>query len=197
MAWALHPVADELTFLGVILDRKLITWASRIEACTKQLAVAMTSCARAKWGLGRRVVKQIYKGAVEPIMHNGVAAWAASLTKQGTARRLRSVQRLAALAMTGCFRMTLTSAVLALAGLLCTGEDACWEGAGTAVLPWPPVQEIGDHPHPVQVVATPVARLVAGAVGRNRSGLELRAARTDPRDGQPALLGGGPRGTGH
>ncbi|CAN0116154.1 unnamed protein product, partial [Heterosigma akashiwo] len=72
------PVVDKLTFLGVILDRKF-TWASHIEACTKkakQLAVAMTSCARVKWGLGRRVVKQIYKGAVEPIMLNGVAAWA-------------------------------------------------------------------------------------------------------------------------
>ena len=63
------PVADELTFLGVILlDRKL-TWASHIEACTKkakQLAVAMTSCARAKWGLRRRVVQQIYKGRWSP-----------------------------------------------------------------------------------------------------------------------------------
>ncbi|CAN0078562.1 unnamed protein product, partial [Heterosigma akashiwo] len=113
-------VADELTFLGVILDRKL-TWASHIEACTKkakQLVVAMTSCARAKWGLGSRVVQQIYKGAVEPIMLNGVAAWVAALTKKGTVGRLRSVQRLAALAMTGCFRTTSTTAALALAGLL-------------------------------------------------------------------------------
>jgi len=28
----------------------------------------MTSWARAKWGLGRKVVQQIYKGAVEPIV---------------------------------------------------------------------------------------------------------------------------------
>mmetsp|Transcript_18883 Transcript_18883/g.30496 ORF Transcript_18883/g.30496 Transcript_18883/m.30496 type:complete len:85 (+) Transcript_18883:204-458(+) len=70
---------------GVILDRKL-TWPSHIKACTKkakQLAVAMTSCARAKWGLGRRVVQQIYKGAVEPIMLIGVVTWAAALTKKG------------------------------------------------------------------------------------------------------------------
>jgi len=102
------------------LDRKL-TWISHIEACTKkakQLAVAMASCARAKWGLGRRVVQQIYKGAVEPIMLNGVVAWAAALSKRGAQRRLRSVQRLAALAMTGCFRTTSTNAALALAGLL-------------------------------------------------------------------------------
>ena len=78
----------------------------------------MTSCARAKWGLGRSVVKQIYKGAVEPIMLNGVVAWAAALSKKGAQRRLRSVQRLAALAMTGCFRTTSTKAALALAGLL-------------------------------------------------------------------------------
>ncbi|CAN0125006.1 unnamed protein product, partial [Heterosigma akashiwo] len=109
-----------LTFLGGVLDRKF-TWASLIEACTKkakQLAVAMTSCAWAKWGLGRRVVQQIYKGAVEPIMLNGVAAWVATLTKKGTMGRLRSVQRLTALAMTGCFRTTSTTAALALAGLL-------------------------------------------------------------------------------
>ncbi|CAM9989104.1 unnamed protein product [Heterosigma akashiwo] len=78
----------------------------------------MTSCARAKWGLGRRVIQQIYKGAVEPIMLNGVATWAGALTQKGTMERLRSVQRLAALAMTGCFRTTLTTAALALAGLL-------------------------------------------------------------------------------
>ncbi|CAN0018624.1 unnamed protein product, partial [Heterosigma akashiwo] len=114
------PVADELTFLGVILDRKL-TWASHIEACTKkakQLAVAMTSCLRGQsgdWGQGSQTDLQ---GAVEPIMLNGVVAWAAALTKKGAQGRLRSVQRLAALAMTGCFRTTSTQAALALAGLL-------------------------------------------------------------------------------
>ncbi|CAN0111554.1 unnamed protein product, partial [Heterosigma akashiwo] len=138
------PVADELTFLGVILDRKL-TRASHIEACTKkakQLAVAMTSCARAKWGLGRRVVQQIYKGAVEPIMLNGVVAWAAALTKRGAQRRLRSVQRLAALAMTGCFRTTSTSAALVLAGLLpaemAAGKVLVQQVLATGLLRLPP-----------------------------------------------------------
>jgi len=124
--WHRHPgrrqASNKLSAGEKNLGRKKrLTWASHIEACTKkakQLAVAMTSCVRAKWGLGRRVVQQIYKGAVEPIMLNGVAAWAAALTKRGAQRRLRSVQRLAALAMTGCFRTTSTTAALALAGLL-------------------------------------------------------------------------------
>ena len=51
-------------------------------------------------------------------MLNGVVAWAAALSKKGAQRRLRGVQRLAALAMTGCFRTTSTKAALALAGLL-------------------------------------------------------------------------------
>ena len=193
------PVADELTFLGVILDRKL-TWASHIAACTKkakQLAVAMTSCARAKWGLGRSVVKQIYKGAVEPIMLNGVVAWAAALSKKGVQRRLRSVQRLAALAMTGCFRTTSTKAALALAGLLPA------EMAAGKVL----VQQYchGPMSRRLEIIRTPckwsphlwhVRQLLLSA-GISLDGLALRAARAEPRDGLPAPSGGGPRGAGH
>jgi len=60
----------------------------------------------------------MYKGAEEPIMMlNGLAAWVAALTKWGTVRKLRGVQRLADLAMTGC---SSTSVALALADLLST-----------------------------------------------------------------------------
>lgn len=83
--------------------------------------------------------------------------WPAALTKWGTLNNnsLCGVQCLAALAMTGYFffRTTSTStALVALLGLLAAGSrgDGCWEGAGTAVLPWPRVQGKigGDHLHP-------------------------------------------------
>jgi len=51
------------------------------------------------------------------MMLNGLAAWVAALTKWGTVRKLRGVQRLADLAMTGC---SSTSVALALADLLST-----------------------------------------------------------------------------
>lgn len=102
--------------------------------------------------------------------------WPAALTKWGTLNNnsLCGVQCLAALAMTGYFffRTTSTStALVALLGLLAAGSrgDGCWEGAGTAVLPWPRVQGKigGDHLHPPpavrMVVAAPVACLSAAA----------------------------------
>jgi len=59
------------------------------------------------------------KPDADSMMLNGVAAWAAAMTKQGTVRRrLRGLERLVALAVTGCFRTTSTCVALALANLL-------------------------------------------------------------------------------
>ncbi|CAN0071389.1 unnamed protein product, partial [Heterosigma akashiwo] len=73
--------------------------------------------ARTKWGLGRTVVQRLYKGAVEPVLLNGVAVWGAALKSKGVVEQLRSAQAMAAKAMTRCFKSTRAEVALALAGL--------------------------------------------------------------------------------
>jgi hypothetical protein len=68
-------VGKEMKLLGVTLDRKL-TWRAHVTACTqkaKKLLTRLRICVKAKWGLGLSAVKRLYKGAVEPVLLNGVA----------------------------------------------------------------------------------------------------------------------------
>ncbi len=62
------------------------------------------------------MVKRLWKGALEPVMLNGVAVWGKVLERKTVVKQLRSVQRKAALAMTGCFKTTKVEVALALAG---------------------------------------------------------------------------------
>ncbi|CAN0090859.1 unnamed protein product, partial [Heterosigma akashiwo] len=61
--------------------------------------------------------KRLWKGALEPVMLNGVAVWGKALERKTMVRQMRSVQRKAALAMTRCFKTTKAEVALALAGL--------------------------------------------------------------------------------
>ncbi|CAN0067270.1 unnamed protein product, partial [Heterosigma akashiwo] len=72
---------------------------------------------RTRWGLGRTVVQRLYKGAVERVLLNGVTVWGAALKRKGVVKQLRSVQAMAAKAMTRCFKSTRMEVALALAGL--------------------------------------------------------------------------------
>ncbi|CAN0106587.1 unnamed protein product, partial [Heterosigma akashiwo] len=75
------PVDKKLELLGITLDRKL-TWQAQAKACTqkaKKLLARLRVCVKTKWGLGRAVVQRLYKGAVEPVLLNGVAVWGAAL----------------------------------------------------------------------------------------------------------------------
>ncbi|CAN0033242.1 unnamed protein product, partial [Heterosigma akashiwo] len=96
------PVQREVELLGIIMDRKL-SWRSHVTKCVKKAARLMTRlrmCVWDKWGLGSSVVKRLWKGALEPVMVNGVALWGKALERKTVVRQLRSVQRKAALAVT-------------------------------------------------------------------------------------------------
>ncbi|CAM9697218.1 unnamed protein product, partial [Heterosigma akashiwo] len=91
-----------------------------VKTCTqkaRKLLAQLRVCVRPRWGLGRTVVQRLYKGAVEPMLLNGVAVWGVALQRKGVVRQLRSVQAMAAKAMTRCFKSTRTEVALALAGL--------------------------------------------------------------------------------
>jgi len=185
------PVADELTFLGVILDRKL-TWASHIEACTKkakQLAVAMTGYARAKWGPAG-----IQQGAVE------------------VRRLLHGLQRrLTALAMTGCFQTTSTSAALALAGLLPAeemaagkkkeGDDDGSTAASSTAMPlcpgdWRPSASCANGLHTCGKFGSGYCRPGSGWTGALSGAWWCRKSRRDRLLPAPSS-DGGPHSAGH
>ena len=113
------PVQREMELLGITMDRKL-SWRSHVTKCVKKADRLMTRlrmCVRDKWGLGSSVVKRLWKGALEPVMLNGVAVWGKALERKTVVRQMRSVQRKAALAMTRCFKTTKAEVALALAGL--------------------------------------------------------------------------------
>uniref|UniRef100_A0A7S3Y0N9 RNase H type-1 domain-containing protein n=1 Tax=Heterosigma akashiwo TaxID=2829 RepID=A0A7S3Y0N9_HETAK len=117
--WHQHRVVvqRELEMLGFVLDRKL-SWTAHVKRAVEKARVLLARlqvCVRLKWGLRPRVVTQLWKGAVEPVLLNGVGVWAAALKRKGVVRALRGVQRIAALAKTRCFKTTSTAAALALA----------------------------------------------------------------------------------
>ncbi|CAM9524471.1 unnamed protein product, partial [Heterosigma akashiwo] len=119
--WHNHRVVvqRELEMLGFVLDRKL-SWTAHVSKRVEKvclLLACLQMCVRRTWGLKPRVVTLLWKGAVEPILLNGVVVWAAALKRKGVVKALRGAQRMAALAKTRCFKTTSTEAVLALAGM--------------------------------------------------------------------------------
>jgi ribonuclease HI len=112
------PVQRQARILGVIVDSKL-AWHAHVNACTakaKRLLAEASRCVRKKWGLSGAVVRQLYKGVIEPIMLNGIAIWCAALDKQVLVSKLRRVQRLAATVALRSLRTISTNAALAIAG---------------------------------------------------------------------------------
>ena len=67
--------------------------SKRVEKARVLLA-RLQMCVRRTWGLKPRVVKLLWKGAVEPILLNGVGVWAAALKRKGVVKALRGVQRM-------------------------------------------------------------------------------------------------------
>ena len=106
-------LADELKYLGVILDPKLNMNKHIEEATAKGLRSLWATKAMVSrtWGLSPKMALWLYKQVVLPrIMYGSIVWWHRAKIKSN-AEKLNSVQRLAMLMCTGCMRSTPTLAL--------------------------------------------------------------------------------------
>ena len=74
------PQTDTPTFLGVTLDKRL-TWRAHIQAANNKASrklLLMKKLSGTTWGANTKVLKQVYTGAVRPVMEYGSSAWVAA-----------------------------------------------------------------------------------------------------------------------
>ena len=72
------PQEETPTYLGVKLDKKL-TWNPHIKDAERKATrklLLMKKLAGTKWGANSKILKQLYAGAVGPVMEYGSSAWA-------------------------------------------------------------------------------------------------------------------------
>ncbi|KAK7101444.1 hypothetical protein V1264_019826 [Littorina saxatilis] len=100
------PQVDTPTFLGVTLDTRL-TWKPQIEAtegrAMKKLSL-MKKLAGTQWGANSGILKQVYTGAVRPVMEYASSTWTtASKTNKG---KLDKVQNMGLRIILGAMKST-------------------------------------------------------------------------------------------
>ncbi|KAK7116423.1 hypothetical protein V1264_002108 [Littorina saxatilis] len=100
------PQVDTPTLLGVTLDTRL-TWKPQIEAtegrAMKKLSL-MKKLAGTQWGANSGILKQVYTGAVRPVMEYASSTWTtASKTNKG---KLDKVQNMGLRIILGAMKST-------------------------------------------------------------------------------------------
>lgn len=112
-------LADEVKYLGVILDSKL-NWSSHLDNKLNKACITFWQCKRMigkKWGLSPKIILWLYCAVIRPMITYGAVVWWPR-TKLATASvKLQRLQRLACMATTGCMRTTPTAALEAMLGL--------------------------------------------------------------------------------
>lgn len=111
-------LAKDATYLGVILDSSLTFHkhiTQRINKA-KRILLALNSVISKEWGLSGEAIRTIYTMAIIPTVFWAVSCWSRCLDLEMYRKKLRSLQRLAAIKITKCYRQTSTEALLVLAG---------------------------------------------------------------------------------
>ena len=112
-------LADQVKFLGVIIDSKL-TWKQHIQTKSLKAVKALWLARRAlgkTWGLTPQLTLWLYKAIVRPIVTYAAVVWWARVELDTAKAALGRVQRLACLSITGAMRTTPTAAMEMLLGL--------------------------------------------------------------------------------
>ncbi|GBL72616.1 Putative protein in type-1 retrotransposable element R1DM [Araneus ventricosus] len=125
-----NKLARNLRVLGVVLDECLNGMAHLHHIGRKVITILnRLTIARSRKGLSGRVIKVLYKRALERILVYAAPAWWTGTAKQIT--KINSVQRQVLLAVTGAFRTTSTLVLQVLSGiepadLVCEMETALY-----------------------------------------------------------------------
>lgn len=113
-------ISKSMLYLGVNLDSKL-DWNLQINYLkTKaiQLIMNITSFAKHKYGLNRRSLEVIYKGAIIPIISYGSPVWFKALDRKQNQKIFESIQRLLALRFSSAYKTVSTEALNIIANLM-------------------------------------------------------------------------------
>jgi hypothetical protein len=87
---------EKIKYLGIYFDNKINfhKYIGNITEKTRKIIHMIGKTAKLNWGLGHKVLKIIYEGAIVPLMTYGAPVWEAAVNKQTHLRKLQSTQRL-------------------------------------------------------------------------------------------------------
>lgn len=111
--------STEVKYLGVTLDTKL-TWNAHLEKVYTKAIRALWTCSSycgRNWGINPRVMNQMYRMVVRPIITYAAWIWWTKVEQKKAEVKLNKIQRLACLLITGAMRSAPTGALEALIGL--------------------------------------------------------------------------------
>ena len=111
--------ADEVKYLGIILDKRL-NWNRQIEHIYKKANRALWACSSycgRTWGVAPRLMQRLYQSTIRPILTYAAWIWWEKTEQKGAVRKLGRIQRIACLLITGAMRTTPTAALEAMLGL--------------------------------------------------------------------------------
>jgi ribonuclease HI len=112
-------ITPTIKYLGVTIDNKL-SFTQHIEHISRnaQHSLArLSSVAKANWGIGSSAMRMIYLGAVVPAITYAAPVWYQRSRLVHNSRKLKSVQRFAALCITKAYRTAPTDAINIIANL--------------------------------------------------------------------------------
>lgn len=106
-----------MKYLGVNFDAGLgiRTHVERVSGKVRGLFNRLAAVAKARWGLGFRALRILYRGLLVPIVTYAAAGWA-DLLNVRTRRELLSAQRQVLLRVTKSYRTVSTAAIAVIAG---------------------------------------------------------------------------------
>jgi hypothetical protein len=106
-------LSNSLTYLGIEIDAKL-RWKQHInnvKAKALRLVMNLMQYARNKFGLNKKSLKTIYKGAIVPIIAFGCPVWVNALNFKYNRQKLEGIQRLVNLRICSAYRTVSSEAL--------------------------------------------------------------------------------------